>query len=74
MKNQKYSKRLNWIFLAIFLSLGVLAACIQNKGSSSSTPLTKEIYQGELSEEQIATLSSLKKVDDYSKLLDYMVL
>jgi len=65
MKNQKYSRRLSWTFLAIFLSLGILASCIQNKGSSSSTPLTEKIYQGELSEDQIATLSSLKKVDVY---------
>jgi hypothetical protein len=65
MKNRKYSRRLSWIFLAIFLSLGILAACIQNKGSASSTPLTEVISQGELSQEQIATLSSLKKVDDY---------
>ena len=65
MKNRKYSKRLSWIFLAIFLFLGILAACIQNKESASSVPLTEKTYQGELSEEQIATLSSLKKVDDY---------
>jgi len=65
MKNRKYFKSPSWIFISIFLSLGILAACIQNRGSSSSVTLPEKTYQGELSEEQFTTLSSLKKVDDY---------
>jgi hypothetical protein len=64
MKNPNHFNRPCRILITVLFSLVILSACIQNKGSSSDA-LTQKTYRGELSEEQFATLSSLKKVDDY---------
>lgn len=64
MKNRNPFNGPRWILITALLSLTILSACVQNKGSSSDA-LPPKTYRGELSEEQFATLSSLKKLDDY---------
>jgi hypothetical protein len=64
MKNRNHFNRPRWILITLLLSLSILSACIQNKKPSSDS-LAKKTYRGELSEDQFATLSSLRKLDDY---------
>ena len=62
-------KKVNWVFLSVLLSAIILVACVPTQmppPSSAATALpTDEKCSRSLSVEETATLSSLKKVDNY---------
>jgi hypothetical protein len=62
-------KKVNWVFLAGLLSAVILVACVPTPmppPSSTATALpTDEKCSSSLSDEETATLNSLKKVDNY---------